>query len=397
MIEEILNPSFIAGILVTLVVVWFFYKNKLENNQYRFNHRNADNMALDLKKHYEEKDLEGIKEFIEFRESEMDSVYIMDRKETFNANQLWIAIVIHVAHLYAQYNFNEYDAEEWNDIVKKTFGNKSIGYSKYVAVDEIINRACKYYLEGGRLRSVKIQHGSNYYCDYADEIFYNMLYLIINSTFDTTIEFKEYKEAEETEKKSGKSYMYLGQLAEERKDYEEAIKYYEIAALSGLALAQGRLGMAYLMGNLVPQNYELAYKWLTMASENGDLIATCTLGNMYENGRYLNQNYEKARQLYEQAVNENYDMAQDALGMMYLNGTGVVRDKAKAFDLLQKAANQGFSHSQYIIALMYALGDGVCFDESEARKWFELAAKDSSFAQYRDEIENAIQLHKKNS
>ena len=394
MIEQIINPSFIAGIVVTLVVVWFIYQNK----KYRFNHRNADTMALDLKKHYEEKNLEGIKEFIESRESKMDSVYIMDRKETFNANQLWIAIVIHVAHLYAQYSFNKYDAEEWNDIVKKTFGNKSIGYSKYVAVEEIINRACKYYFdERSRLRSVKIQHGSNYYCDYADEIFYNMLYLIIDSTFDTTIEFKEYKESEETEKKNDISSMYLGQLAEDRKDYEEAIKYYENAALSGLAQAQGRLGLAYLMGNIVPQNYELAYKWLTMASENGDIIATCSLGNMYENGRYVTQDYEKARQLYEQAVNENYDMAQDALGMMYLNGTGVVRDKTKAFDLLQKAANQGFSHSQYIIALMYARGDGVCFDESKAREWFELAAKDNSFAQYRDELENAIQLNKNNS
>jgi len=66
--------------------------------------------------------------------------------------------------------------------------------------------------------------------------------------------------------------------------YSEAIKYYEKASESGLAVAQYRLGLLYFDKR---KNYEIARKWFIKASEQGIIEAQIKLIKMYIFGQGL--------------------------------------------------------------------------------------------------------------
>ena len=53
-------------------------------------------------------------------------------------------------------------------------------------------------------------------------------------------------------------------------NYEEAVKWYEKAALQGNATAQNNLAGKYTRGQGVEQDYIEAYAWHLLAKENGD-------------------------------------------------------------------------------------------------------------------------------
>ena len=57
-------------------------------------------------------------------------------------------------------------------------------------------------------------------------------------------------------------------------DYQEALKWYQLAAEKGNAYAQSDLGDMYYNGEGVPQDYEEALKWYRLAAEKpwGDVL-----------------------------------------------------------------------------------------------------------------------------
>ena len=48
-------------------------------------------------------------------------------------------------------------------------------------------------------------------------------------------------------------------------DYQEAVKWFRLAAEQGVASAQYRLGFMYALGDGVPQDYIQAHKWVNLA------------------------------------------------------------------------------------------------------------------------------------
>ena len=74
---------------------------------------------------------------------------------------------------------------------------------------------------------------------------------------------------------SGSSVVFGGDFqdgvdAYERKDYQEAVKWYRLSAEQGFALAQFNLGVRYYNGQGVPQDYVLAHIWFNIAGSNGE-------------------------------------------------------------------------------------------------------------------------------
>ena len=74
-------------------------------------------------------------------------------------------------------------------------------------------------------------------------------------------------------------------------DYQEAVKWYRLAAEQGVAKAQYNLGWMYMNGRGVPQDYQEAVKWYRLAAELGHAKAQTNLGVMYENGNGVPQDY----------------------------------------------------------------------------------------------------------
>ena len=58
--------------------------------------------------------------------------------------------------------------------------------------------------------------------------------------------------------------------------------------------AQFFLGCLYEDGQGVTQDYDEAVKWYSLAAEQGDTMAQCNLGHLYADERTGNQNFIKA-------------------------------------------------------------------------------------------------------
>lgn len=68
------------------------------------------------------------------------------------------------------------------------------------------------------------------------------------------------------------------------RNYQEAAKWYRLAAEQGRADAQGMLGTLYWEGKGVVQNYQEAIKWKRLAASQGDALDQIILGTMYRDG-----------------------------------------------------------------------------------------------------------------
>ena len=78
------------------------------------------------------------------------------------------------------------------------------------------------------------------------------------------------------------------------KDYDQAIKWYRLAAEQGAAIAQSNLGWMYANGHGVLKDYNEAIRWYRLAAEKGNAAAQNSLGATYETGRGVPQDYDEA-------------------------------------------------------------------------------------------------------
>ena len=85
-------------------------------------------------------------------------------------------------------------------------------------------------------------------------------------------------------------------------DFEEAAKWYRLAAAQGYAPAEYSLGVAYDKGQGVPQNYAEAVKWYRLAAARGNQFAQMNLGVMYTNGRGVRQDFVRAHMWFNLAA-----------------------------------------------------------------------------------------------
>ena len=91
-----------------------------------------------------------------------------------------------------------------------------------------------------------------------------------------------------------------------------------MAALQGYAQSQNNIGVMYAFGNGVIQNYQEANKWFELAAEQGDAVAQYKLGLVYETGVLgAKQNFIKAKKYYEDAISGGITEAKGRLS--YVN------------------------------------------------------------------------------
>ena len=66
----------------------------------------------------------------------------------------------------------------------------------------------------------------------------------------------------------------------------------------------------YDEGEGVPQDYQEALKWYRLAAEQGDANAQCSLGVMYYEGQGVQQDYKAAIKLWKLAAEQGHEEAQ---------------------------------------------------------------------------------------
>ncbi len=160
------------------------------------------------------------------------------------------------------------------------------------------------------------------------------------------------------------------------KDAPEAIHWYRMAAEQGNAAAKINLGVMYQNGLGIPKDDAEAVRWYRMAS--GAPLAQYNLARMYENGWGVPKDEAEAARWYRKAAEWGYADAQRALGVMYRNGYGILKDDAEAAHWYRKAAEQGDARAQTYLGNMYVNGMGVIKNEAEAVRWYSKAAEQGS-------------------
>jgi TPR repeat protein len=138
-----------------------------------------------------------------------------------------------------------------------------------------------------------------------------------------------------------KAMVKLGSIYKKEKDYEEAVKWYTLAAEKGDAHGQAYLGVLYLKGNGVSQNYKKAVYWFRKAADQDNVVGQNELGLCYEGGIGVPVNKEKAFQLYRLSAEHYFSSGIYNYGRCFYSGIGVNENLNMAVELLKHAESCG--------------------------------------------------------
>ncbi len=148
------------------------------------------------------------------------------------------------------------------------------------------------------------------------------------------------------------------------------------AAAQGNAIAQNKVGLMYYQGLGTKRDYIEALKWFNKSANQGYADAQYNLGKMYyfEIGIMGSNHDSDALTWFQKAAEQGHIAAQFAIGMMYYDGSGVPVNYAKAMLWFQKAASLGHAQAQNLVGVQYETGLGVTKDYSEAKLWYQKSA-----------------------
>jgi TPR repeat protein len=160
---------------------------------------------------------------------------------------------------------------------------------------------------------------------------------------------------------------------EMRKDFEQAVKYYERMCGFGSAVGCAYLGLIYDNGRMVPEDDRRAMELYRKACDMGSAVGCNKLGLMYDNGKGAPEDDRRAVEFYRKACDIGNALGCNNLGSMYDNGEGVPEDDRRAVELYRKACDMGYAVGCYNLGVMYEKGEGVSKDYVRALELYRKA------------------------
>lgn len=94
--------------------------------------------------------------------------------------------------------------------------------------------------------------------------------------------------------------MMLGGWYYEQRQFELALKYYEMAAEYKSVSAYECLGYIWYYGRTGTKDYEKAFNYFKLAKDAGNIIAAYKLADMYKNGYFVEKNYDEYCRIIEE-------------------------------------------------------------------------------------------------
>ncbi|MCM1488204.1 MAG: relaxase MobL [Firmicutes bacterium] len=133
------------------------------------------------------------------------------------------------------------------------------------------------------------------------------------------------------------------------KNYSEAFKWFEKAALKGNSYAQYSLGSLYYYGNGTEQNYEKAFEWYKKSADLNNAFACYSTAKMLEEGIGIEKDSEQAKIYFRRAYVGFRKIIEDnpddkilyRLGVMTAKGIGCKADFDLGIDMIKQSAELG--------------------------------------------------------
>lgn len=170
------------------------------------------------------------------------------------------------------------------------------------------------------------------------------------------------------EKGDEKAPAKLGEYYWEKKEYLNAIKWYE-RCVDTDTYCSFYLGLANDNGYGITQDYKKAIEWYLHSAEKGNVHSARNLAWLYEYGKGTEVNKSDAFKWMSFANKYGYETTSISLGRYYLYGIGTEKNESKALELLSKYSNQNVT-AAYHLARMYYLGLGVDKDYKKSYQLF---------------------------
>lgn len=108
------------------------------------------------------------------------------------------------------------------------------------------------------------------------------------------------------EEKNPRDMMHLGGYYYELRNFDLALKYYEMAAAMDYDDAYECLGYIWYYGRTGEKDYKKAFEYFSKMMNKGNLVATYKVADMYRNGYYVDRDMDK----YEAMIEDLYDKVQ---------------------------------------------------------------------------------------
>ncbi len=99
----------------------------------------------------------------------------------------------------------------------------------------------------------------------------------------------------------------LGGYYYDKRNFDLALKYYEMAAEEKLDDAYECLGYVWYYGRTGTKDYEKAFRYFKLAKDAGNVVGAYKLADMYKNGYYVEKDYDK----YCEIIEELYPQIKD--------------------------------------------------------------------------------------
>jgi len=198
----------------------------------------------------------------------------------------------------------------------------------------------------------------------------------------------------------------LGKAASQQGDFDEAAKWFRLAAKKGNKEAQYLFAMLYRDGKGVDRDDIQAVRWLKLAAAQHQSEAQYQLGSMLEHGRGVDAAAPVAAfSWYRQAARTGHAGAQLHMAVMYAQGSGIKKSDGNALNWAVKAvasgndeaksyvqqllnrintkASAGDPAAQFVLARLYEQGQGLHADINKAEQWLrQSAASGNAGAQF---------------
>ena len=99
------------------------------------------------------------------------------------------------------------------------------------------------------------------------------------------------------EEKNPRDMLNLGGFYYGQKNFDLALKYYEMAASYNYEPAWECLGYVWYYGRTGEKDYKKAFEYFSKCSRQGNPVAAYKIADMYKNGYYVEKDYEKYKQI----------------------------------------------------------------------------------------------------
>ncbi len=141
------------------------------------------------------------------------------------------------------------------------------------------------------------------------------------------------------------------------RNFSEALKWFQKAAMSDNGYAQYSLGSLYYYGNGTVQNYEKAFEWFKKSADNGNIYACYEAAKMLRDGIGTVKNQKQADVYFKKAYDGFQKVAAEnpddkiiyRLGVMTIKGLGCGADRELGIDFIKQSAELGNEYAKQFL------------------------------------------------